>query len=192
MFEHRESAYISIPHTEPSSTRPLPASQPASQSANLAHSHHDNPVPRPEQLGGLGARVIGRQPRVSERGDLGGLELRVQLDDAARRRLEELCVAAVAVDAGKGARLAVHVVAEATSAAQPARDERVQNHLVADGEVLDGGADGVDPPGVFVPDGVRELDVRLVGCWQRGRPAGVSVGARRRVSERWEELGFGG
>ncbi len=57
--------------------------------------------------------VDGGQARVGERGDVLGLQARAELDHRARRGLEQVGEAAVAVDPGEGAVEAVHVVADA-------------------------------------------------------------------------------
>ena len=71
---------------------------------------------------------------------------------------KQLGEAAVAVDPGKRAVQAVHVVARAAEPAQPAGDERVDDHGVADLDVGDARADLVDPPGVLVTRRVRQHD----------------------------------
>jgi hypothetical protein len=107
--------------------------------------------------------VIGRESGVGERGDVGRLQRLVDLHHAARRCLQIVGVAAVGVDAGEGAGLAVHVVAGAAGPAQPAGDQRMHDHLVTLPDVGDRGADRLDPAGVLVADGVRQLDLRLLG-----------------------------
>ena len=107
--------------------------------------------------GRLGRGVVGGQAGVGQRGDVGRLQRVVDLDDAARRGLQILGVATVGVDAGEFVGLAMHVVAGAAGAAQPAGDQRVQDHLVALGDVGHRRADGVHPAGVFVADRVRQL-----------------------------------
>ena len=66
-------------------------------------------------------------------------------------------------EAGEGAVLAVHVVAGPAGAAQPAGDQRVHDHGVADLDVGHAGADLVHPARVLVPRDVgqrRVLDLR--------------------------------
>src|SRR3954468_5974541 len=70
---------------------------------------------------------------------------------------------AVAVDAGERAVDAVHVVAAPARRAEPARDERVHDHRVADLDVGDAGADLVHPAGVLVPGRIGEDDLGLLG-----------------------------
>ena len=81
---------------------------------------------------------------VGQSGDLGRVQRGVELDHE-RAGVEEVGEAAVAVDAGERAVLAVHVVAAAAGAAQPARDVRVHDHRVADLDVGHARADLVDP-----------------------------------------------
>ena len=100
--------------------------------AEAAGADDDALVARPQPPGRLGRGVVGRQTGVGERRDVLRLEGGVELHAAARRRLEVLGVPAVGVDAGERAVLAVNVVAEPAGAAQPAGDQRVEDHLVAD------------------------------------------------------------
>src|SRR4051812_45416069 len=103
------------------------------------------------------------QPGVGERGDRGRLERRVELDDRARAGEQEVGEAAVPVDAGERAVDAVHVVAAPARRAQPARDERMHDHRVADLDVRDAGADLVHPARVLVPGRVGQDDLGLLG-----------------------------
>ena len=113
----------------------------------------------------LGRRVVGGQAGVGERGDIRRFQRVVDLHDAAGRCLEVLGVPAVGVDAGKRVGLAVHIVAGAAGPAQPARDQRVDDDLVAFADVGDRRADGVNPAGVLVPDRVRQLDLDFSAHW---------------------------
>ena len=68
-------------------------------------------------------------------------------------------VTSVAVDPRERAAEAVHVVAAAAGTAEPARDERMHDHRVADVDIGDPGADLVHPAGVLVAGRVRQLDL---------------------------------
>ena len=108
-------------------------------------------------------RVVGGQPGVGQRGDVLGVQRRVELDDRARVGLEQLGEAAVDRDPREQVVRAVHVVAGAAGAAQAAGDQRVDDHGVADLDVGDGRADLVDPAGVLVAEHVGQLDAGLLG-----------------------------
>ena len=56
----------------------------------------------------------------------------------------------------------MHVVAGPAGVAQAAGHERVDDHRIADGDVVDGGAHRVDPARVLVAERVRERDARLL------------------------------
>src|SRR3954464_13729387 len=131
--------------------------------AQAARADHDALRPGAEDGDRLLHGVDGGQPGVGERGDLGRLERRVELHDRARAGEQVLGEAAVAVDAGERAVLAVHVVAATARTAQPARDERVDDDRVADLDVRHAGADLVDPAGVLVARRVGQLDLGLLG-----------------------------
>src|SRR3954463_16815912 len=131
--------------------------------AQAARADHDALRPGAEDGDRLLDGVDGGQPGVGERGDLGRLERRVELHDRARAGEQVLGEAAVAVDAGERAVLAVHVVAATARTAQPARDERVDDDRVADLDVRHAGADLVDPAGVLVARRVGQLDLGLLG-----------------------------
>ncbi|KAF0963120.1 hypothetical protein MLGJGCBP_03750 [Rhodococcus sp. T7] len=130
--------------------------------AESARSDHDAHVSGPGGLRGLGDGVVRRQARVGEGGDVGRFERVVDPDHAAGGGAKVFGVPAVDVDAGEPAVLAVDVVAESARPAQPARDERVQDDLVADRDIGDGVAHGVDPAGVLVADRVRQSDTGLL------------------------------
>ena len=89
---------------------------------------------------------------------------RVELHAGPRRGEQVLRHPAVgAVQPGEDALGAVHVLAGAAGAAQPAGRRRVQDHGVADRDVGDRGADLVHPAGVLVADRVGQRRVhRLV------------------------------
>src|SRR4051812_9257282 len=131
--------------------------------AQAARADHDALRPGAEHRDRLLDGVDGGQPGVGERGDLGRLERRVELDDRARAGEQVLGEATVAVDAGERAVLAVHVVAATARTAQPARDERVAADRVADRDVRSAGADRVDPAGVRVARRVGQLGLGLLG-----------------------------
>ena len=63
---------------------------------------------------------------------------------------------------GNAAVLAVHVVAGPAGPAQPAGDQRMQDHLVADGDVGDGVTDRMHPAGVLVADRVGQRHAGLL------------------------------
>src|SRR3954447_18302397 len=127
--------------------------------AEAARADHDALRARAEDRDRLLDRVDRGQPRVRQRGDVGRVQRRVELHDRARAREQVLGEAAVAVDPGERPVLAVHVVAQTAGAAQAARDERVDDHGVADLNVRHAGADLVDPAGVLVAGRVRQLDL---------------------------------
>ena len=102
------------------------------------------------------------QAGVGQRSDVLGLE-RVDLDDRARARLQQLGEAAVPVDPRKRAVEAMHVVADPARHAQAAGDERVHDHRVADRDIGDAGADLMDPAGVLVAGRVGQHDLGLRG-----------------------------
>src|SRR5919107_373051 len=131
--------------------------------AEPARADHDALRPGAEHGDRLLHGVDRGQARVGQRGDLGRLELRVELHDRPRAREQEVREAAVAVDARERAVLAVHVVARAARTAQPARDERVDDHRVADLDVRHRRADLVHPPGVLVAGRVGQLHLGLLG-----------------------------
>ena len=70
--------------------------------------------------------------------------------------------AAVGVDAGERARLAVHVVTGPTGPAEAGCHQRVKDHGVAGLHVLHRRTDRMDPAGVLVAQGVRQRDVALL------------------------------
>ena len=105
----------------------------------------------------------GGQAGVGQRGDVLGLQPGAELDHRARRGLEEVGEAAVAVDARKRAVEAVHVVADAAGQAQPAGDVGMHDDGVADLDVGHRRADLVDPAGVLVARGVGQLHAGLLG-----------------------------
>jgi hypothetical protein len=108
-------------------------------------------------------RVDRREPCVRQRSDGLGLQRRIELDDRACAREQEVGEPAVAVDAREGAVEAVHVVAGAAGLAEPAGDERMHDHRVAHLDVGHAGADLVDPARVLVPGRVGQLHARLLG-----------------------------
>ena len=127
-----------------------------------ARPDHHRDVARPQHAGRLGHGVVRGEAGVGEGGDCGGLERVVQLDHAARRGLEVLRVAPVGVEPGESAVDAVHVVTGPARPAQTAGGQRVQDHLVADRDAGHAVPHRVHPPGVLVPDRVREGDARLL------------------------------
>jgi len=127
-----------------------------------ASAEDDAAIARGEPASRLGGDVVGGEAGVGEGGDVGRFERVVEAHDAARRRLEVLGVAAVGVDPGERAGRTVDVVTGATGAAQAAGDQRVDDHLVALGDVGDGRSDAVNPSGVLVADGVRQVDAALL------------------------------
>ena len=131
--------------------------------AQAAGADDDDLGPRAQDRDRLLDRVDRRQPRVGQRRDVGRRQRRVELDHRPRAREQEVGEAAVAVDARERAVLAVHVVARAARAAQPAGDERVHDDRVADLDVRDRRADLVDPAGVLVAGRVGQLDLGLLG-----------------------------
>jgi hypothetical protein len=90
------------------------------------------------------------------------LRLGVELDHRSRACLEKLSEPAVGVDTRKDPVTAVHVVAGAAMPAKAARDERMNDNRVADGDVLHRRPDGVHPAGVLMAQGVGQLDVAFV------------------------------
>jgi hypothetical protein len=107
--------------------------------------------------------VVGGQTGIGESRDIRGLQRVVDLHHAPGRGFQVVGVTAVGVDAGKGVGLAVHIVPGPAGPAQPARDQRVHDHLVAFADVGHGGADRSDPAGVLMPDCVGQLDLRFFG-----------------------------
>lgn len=88
-------------------------------------------VARAERGSCLAGGVIGGEPGVRQRGHVGGLQRLIELDHRACVGPHEFRVAAVAVDGRHRQGLfAVHVVALAARAAQPAGWERVQDDRV--------------------------------------------------------------
>lgn len=132
--------------------------------AQAARADHDDHVAGLQRFRGLRAHMVRREARVREGRDIRRLEFLIQFDHAPRPGLQILRVPAVAVDAGKLGRFAMHVVPGAAGATQPARHQRVQDDLVADLDARDGVAFRVHPPGIFMPDRVGQLDARF------GRP----------------------
>ena len=88
-------------------------------------------VPGAEHRDRLLDRVDRGQAGVGQRRDVLGLEAGVQLDHRAGRGEQEVGEPAVAVDPGERAVQAVHVIAAPAWSAQPAGDERVDDHGVA-------------------------------------------------------------
>src|ERR1700730_1355050 len=122
------------------------------------HAHISRPGgPRP-----LRRRVVRSQARVRERGDLSRLERVVDLHHAAGGGAQVFRVAAVGVVARELVVLAVHVVTESACAAKPTGDQRVQDDLVAHGDVGDRVPDRMHPAGVLVADGVGQGDSALL------------------------------
>src|SRR3954466_989226 len=126
--------------------------------AQAARADHDALGAGAEDRNRLLHGVDRREAGVGERGDLGRLQRRVGLHDRARAREQVLGEAAVRVDAGKRAVLAVHVVAQPAGATEAAGDERVDDDGVADLDVRHAGADLVHPAGVLMAGHVRERD----------------------------------
>src|SRR4029079_15106317 len=122
---------------------------------------HDTDLTRVGRPCHLRGRVIRGQAGVGEGGDISRLQRIVDLDHAARGGAQILRIPTVGVDARETAFLAVHIVARPAGPAQPARDQRMQNHLVTHGDIGDGVADGVHPPGVLVAYRVRQLNAGL-------------------------------
>jgi hypothetical protein len=109
-------------------------------------------------------RVVGGDARVGQRGHVGRVRARVELDAGPRRGAQVLGHAAVvARQAGEERRLALHVATPPAGQAQPARGLRVQDHGVADGHVGDARADLVHPARVLVPDDVGQRRVLRLG-----------------------------
>src|SRR4051794_21168036 len=131
--------------------------------AQAARADHDALGAGAEDRNRLLHGMDRREAGVGERGDLGRLQRRVELHDRARAREQVLGEAAVPVDAGERAVLAMHVVAEPAGATQAARDERVDDDGVADLDVRHAGADLVDPARVLVAGRVGKLDLGLLG-----------------------------
>ena len=102
------------------------------------------------------------QAGVRERRDVLGLKPRGELYDRACRGLQEVGEPAVAVDARERAVDAVHVVPAPARPAQPAGDERVDDHGVADLDVGHAGADLVHPARVLVAGRVGQDDLGLL------------------------------
>ena len=126
-------------------------------------------------------RVVGGKPGVGERGDvLRAASAGRALRPSARSGRAGIGEPAVA-DRCRGRRvLAVHVVAGAARAAQPAGDQGVQDDRVADRDVGDRGADLLDPAGVLVTERVGQLDAGLLGPLTLDGCAGRCGTARRR------------
>jgi hypothetical protein len=131
--------------------------------AEAACADHDDAGAGPEHGNRLLHRMDRGQPGVGERGDVRGMQRGIELDDRARVRQQEVGEAAVAVDAGERAVLAVHVVTVAARAAQAAGDERVDDDGVAHRDVRDRRSDRVDPAGVLMAGRVGQLDLGLLG-----------------------------
>ena len=108
------------------------------------------------------AAWIGGQAGVGQCGNVGRRQPRVQADNCPGVGLEQLGESTVGGDAGESGLDAVHVVAGPAGLAEAARDERVDDHRIADGHMVDGGADGLDPAGVLVAERVRECDAGLL------------------------------
>src|SRR6476659_1907074 len=122
---------------------------------------HDAELTRAGRARHLRGRVIGGQTGVGERGDVGGLERIVDLDHAAGGGAQILRVATVGVDPRELTVLEVHVVAGPAGPAQPAGDQRMQDHLVTHGDIGHRVADGVHPAGVLVAYRVRQCNAGL-------------------------------
>jgi hypothetical protein len=56
----------------------------------------------------------------------------------------------------------MHVIARTAMPAEPTRYQRVNDDRVADGDVLDSGADSVHPTCILVAQRVREFDVAFL------------------------------
>src|SRR5207237_1991414 len=127
--------------------------------AKAADAHDDH--------AGLGGRIAGHLLAGPHGGDAGvghgrhvlGLEARVELDERALAGQKVLSEAPVHAEAGKGAVVAVHVLAAAAAEAHAAAHERVHDHGVARAHRRHVGAHLFDPPGVLVTEGVGQLEV---------------------------------
>jgi hypothetical protein len=117
---------------------------------------------RVQQRGRLLDRVVGGQAGVGQRGDVLGVQDRVELDHRPRGGLEQVGEPAVDRDAREEVVLAVHVVAGAAGPAEAAGDQRMDDDRVADLDVGHGRADLLHPAGVLVAEDVGQLDARLL------------------------------
>ena len=115
-----------------------------------------------QPLGGLGRGVVGGQAGVGQRRDVGRLQRVVDLDDAARRRLQVLGVPAVGVDAGELA-----LASQCTSS--PDRQARHSPQVISGCRItlspsvtlVTAEPDRVHPAGVLVADRVRQLHLGI-------------------------------
>jgi hypothetical protein len=78
--------------------------------------------------------MLRREAGIGQGRHIRRLQFRLQLDEAADGCLHERHIPAVAFDAWELTSLAVGVLAGAARAVEPAGDERVQDHGVADGQ----------------------------------------------------------
>ena len=132
--------------------------------AEAARALHDGGGARVESGHGLAHGVVGGDARVGQRGDVGGVGARVELDARAGGGAQVLGHAAVvARQAREEGVLALHVAAAPARQAQPAGGLRVQDHRVADRDVGDAVADRVHPARVLVADHVGQRRVHRLG-----------------------------
>ena len=111
---------------------------------------------RVQQRDGLTDRVVGRDARVGQGGDVLWPGLRVQFHAGPGRGQQVFGHAAVGGQAGERAVDAVHVVAGPAGVAQPAGRGGVQDDGVADGHVGHRRTDLMHPAGVLVPEDVGQ------------------------------------
>ena len=103
--------------------------------------------------------MVGGEPRIGQGRHILWLDLGIELDYRPRTGLEKLGKASVGVDPGEGAAAAMHIVARAAMPAEPTRYQRVNDDGVANGDVLDSGADSVHPTRILMPQRVGQFDV---------------------------------
>jgi hypothetical protein len=124
-----------------------------------AGADHDAGRPGIQQRDRLLHRVIGGNPGIGERRDILRLRRRIELDAGAGGSQQVLGHPAIGGQPGERGVLAVHVIPGPAGAAQAAGRRRMQDDGVADGHVGDRGPDLVYPPGVLMPEDVRQRRV---------------------------------
>ena len=129
-----------------------------------AGADHDHARPRAEHRDRLLDRVDRGQTGVGERRDVLRLEPGAELDHRpGRGRAGSSANPPSRLIPGNEPFTQCMSSPRRHARAQPAGDERVHDHRVADLDVRDTGADLVDPAGVLVPGRVGQRDLRLLG-----------------------------
>src|SRR2546422_4769220 len=102
--------------------------------------------------------MMSRQTRVGVRGDLLGLQAIAQRNEISLPDSKVLCKAAIRVDTGKPAVLAVHVIACAAGRAEAVGDQRMNNHRIVALHTSNRTADLLDPSSILMTRYVGQLD----------------------------------